>query len=178
MISDKIRVFPYNFKTIAYTSAIVTEAATPDPKGGSSGGLVTVKWVCNKSLFLRIIPPDDFLEWKNLHMQLSMSFRQYSGAYPNSIPLSAKILEKVRVVQVLPFPVTSPSPGKQFVLNKAGTGFDNNEINLDIDLTSLIDPTGPNWVELVFPDYFIDKIAWGFIGIWKLDALYTTKGIR
>lgn len=177
MISGRTRIFPYNFKTIAYTSAVVTEAATPDPKGGgSSGGTVIINWACNRRLYLRIIPPEDFLEWMNLHMELSLSFRQYSSEWQYTIPDSAKVLERVRVVQDLPMFMTEPDrPGKQLVLNKAHT---NDAIDLSLDLTGLISKTGANWVELVFPEYFLDLIGWGFIGVWKLDALFTTEGIR
>jgi hypothetical protein len=172
------RVYPYNFKTIAYTSAIVTETGTPDPKGGGSTGLVSIKWACNKRLYLRIEPPEDFLEWKNLHMELAMSFRQYEGAWPYTIPTAAKVLESVRVVQELPFPVTELVPGKGITLNRAASGLSGNELDVSIDLTQYLDPTGINWVELTFPDYFIDMMSWGFISSWKLDALFTTEGIR
>lgn len=153
------RVYPYNFKTISYKSYMPQLHAS-------------IYNLCNQKLYLRMVPPDDFLEWKNLSMQLQLAFNPAKG-----IPAADLKLVSVGVVQELPFPIEAVPEGKRIVLNKSVPNTAT-KLVVDIDLTTMIDPTGPNYVELVFPPSFLYLDQWGNMEIWKLDALYTTRGIR
>lgn len=163
-ISSKVREYPYNFKNVAYASAEDPNAAV-------------IVWACNQKLFMRIIPPDDFLEWKNLHLSFSVTFRENSAGFPHTIPPADLRIVSVGVIQDLPFPITTIMPGRRIDLNKSVPNV-STPLEFQVDLSGLIDPTDINWVELVFPDYFIDLQSWGFITLFKLDALFTTEGIR
>lgn len=157
-VSTLQRVFPYNHKSITYRT----------------GGLdfPIAYGLCNQKIFLRIVPPDDFLEWKGLHTKISMLFNPASG-----IPTADLKVVSVGVVQALPFPVDAANPGKRITVNKSVPNTAT-VLEFDIDLTTLIDSTGPNWVEIAMPASFLNLSGWGHMHIWQIDALYTTKGIR
>ena len=157
------RVFPYNHKSISYQ--------TGNPDFPVAYGL------CNQFLYLRVVPPDDFLEWKDLHTEFSILFNAASGLSASDLKLVS-----IGVVQELPGIMLSPLdqapvPGKRIPMNKTVPGF-STRLTHSIDLTSMIDPTGPNWVELSFPKAFYQVSGWGHLDFWKIDTLFTTEGIR
>lgn len=152
------RVYPYNHKTISWQT-------------GSS--LFPISYgLCNQKILLRMVPPNDFLEWKNMHMKALIKFNPASG-------ISAADLKVVTVgvVQALPFPVDQVIAGKRITVNKSVPDAATT-LELDIDLTTLISSTGPNWVEITMPPFFLNLSGWGAMLLWQLDADYTTKGIR
>lgn len=161
--STQKRVFPYNHKSISYN--------TGSPDFPIAYGL------CQQFLYLRVVPPDDFLEWKDLHSEISILFNAASG-----VPVADLKLVSIGVVQELPTLLLQPSavapvPGRRIPVNKSVPNFAT-RLTHSIDLSSMIDPTGPNWVELAFPESFFQVNGWGHMDFWKLDTLYTTKGIR
>lgn len=139
--------------------------------------------ICSTKHLLYIVPPENALTIENLFCHLKLTFDV-------AIASGDRILEYIGVSDVYPEVVfAEPNRLVKFQLDQAADG--NREIDLKIDLTPLLkktnvayreyfgdDPGGATYVMLKFPDALLNETNVGTFNIWKLDAQFTTEGIR
>lgn len=125
--------------------------------------------VCNYRFYFRLTPPEDLLEYKNLFTHIVFTF----GA---SIPSGQRIIRSVGIANEIPVLDFDPSYVKRITKNWAADA--NRRIEITLDLSSMIQATEDNWVEVTFPrEYFYGVNNFGDFDIWKIDLVYTTTGV-
>ena len=149
--TGKLQEYPYSFKTVSTDSGKST--------------------TCNYRMFFRIYPPEDLLQTKNLYCQFYLEFASGSA-------VSDRYITSVGVVSNVPASITAtPTRVRRITLNRAADA--NRYVEVAMDLSHMIDEDGTNWVEIIVPaTAFNSGSNWGSIKLWKLDMLYTSKGVR
>lgn len=162
--SSKKQEYTYSLKTAAFAA---------------NGGLNF-----DKFLFY-ILPPQEVIEIKKLRTILKLQF-------DSAIPTADRIIEKIGIISDYIYDENSASYFKCFEINKAADA--NREVELDIDLTSLLKPDNVRYNSGLYnfglySDFtFVwlklgrgENLTSSFCGIlekWKIDALFITKGVK
>ena len=162
------QAYPYTLKTVAASE--------------TASGLV-----CADRFFMYIVPPKNALTIERLFCHFVMVFDA-------GIAVADRVIESIGIVDELrPFPQTAEAnyQRRQAVNLVADSS---RRVNLSIDLThllkhdnvayeeSLADPssidTGFTAVEIKLPISLASTTTIGVVELWKIDALFTTTGIR
>lgn len=157
---NKLQAYPYSLKTIAMTNQAM----------------------CLNRSYTYIVPPKDALTIERLYCHLVFLFD--SGvATADQVLLSLGIGD-----EYLPAITADANYQRRQSLNLAADA--NRRVDVSIDLTHLLKNdnvaytevgdigTGYTLVELLLPDNLRNTAVTGTIELWKIDALYTTIGIR
>lgn len=139
---------------------------------------------CQDKEFLYIVPPAQALTIENLFCHFKLTF-------DTGVPVASRVLEWIGVANEVPLSLNTPiNYLRKHDINLAADG--NRQVDVKIDLSALLNRDNANYREY-FDDpttddftYCVVKLAngcqgnnnVGTVNIWKLDALYTTTGIR
>lgn len=139
---------------------------------------------CQDKALLYIVPPAQALTIENLFCHFKLTF-------DTGVAVADRVVEYIGVCNEIPLLVTGePSYLRKHDLDIAADG--NRQVDIKIDLSALLNRDHANYREY-FDDpttddftYCVVKLAdgcrgnnnVGTVNIWKLDALYTTTGIR
>lgn len=127
-------------------------------------------FMCNRKLYFRLVPPDELLEHKGLHTT-------FICVFDPSVPAPARVIRSIGIGSDRPPFVTSdPTIYKKVTLNKVADA--NRRVEISIDLTPLVLRTNDNYVVIELDDSLLNVSNLGTIKIWKIDELFTTRGIR
>lgn len=161
---NKLQPYPYSLKTI----------------------LASNQSACLNRFFLYMLPPKDALTIERL-------FCHFVFLFDSGVAAADRVIQSVGIVDELtPFPITAESnyQRRQTVDMQADS---NRRVDLSIDLTHLLNhdnvayeesasDTGPSdgytAVEILLSNNLQSTANPGTIEVWKLDALFTTTGIR
>lgn len=167
MKSSKIQEYKYSLKTQAYTS--------PDSVG-----------LCGDVTLFYLLPPQDAIEIKYLRTHLKLRFD--SGIASGD--------RKIQRIGILSKFDSDPSIADHFrYLDVNITADVNREVELDMNLTSLLKPTNTRYNSDIFlqgvddnytyvylrlgnGDNLINEPTVGDILLWKVDGMYTTTGVK
>lgn len=158
---SKQQVFPYSMRTIAAIN----------------------QTMCSYRAFMYIVPPKSALTIENLYTHFVMLFDAAVAAADRKI-LSIGISDQV------PFITDNANFQRQIDINQSADA--NRRVDLAIDLSALLKRTnagykettdsslgtGYTYVEILLPLNIGTNANTGTIELWKIDALYTTTGIR
>lgn len=139
---------------------------------------------CRGVVLMRVQQPDDALTMENLLMRFRMRFDSgtASGAF--------RTITRVGIVSEVPSlaffgpapddPNLSITPAYHRSLAVSFAADVNRYVDFRLDLSSLIDKSNPgeNWVYVMIDDVDYQSSLTGDIKAWKMDAIYTTTGIR
>lgn len=140
--------------------------------------------MCQDKAFLYLVPPQDALTIENMFCHLRFTFDAGISA-PN------RVVKYIGIANEVPLFINDdPSYLRKIDLNVAADG--NRKVDIKLDLTSLLKKDNVRYREYfetpVTEDYTYviiklsdgcrDILNVGTIDLWKLDGLYTSKGIR
>jgi len=163
---NKLQAYPYSMKTIAADSN---------------------QGICTNRFFMYMIPPKDALTIERLYCHFVMQF-------DSGVASADRVLQSLGIVDELrPFPQTKiANYQRRQALNISADS--NRRVDVSIDLTHLLkhnnvayeesvfDPgssdTGYTAVEVLLADNLLNTSNVGTLELWKIDALFTTTGIR
>lgn len=163
---NKQQAFPYSMKTIAADSN---------------------QLICTGRFFMYMIPPKDALTIERLFCHFVMQF-------DSGVASADRVLQSIGIVDELrPFPQNAEANyQRRQILNVSADS--NRRVDVSIDLTHLLkrdnvayeesvfDPgaadTGYTAVEILLADNLLTTSTVGTLELWKIDALFTTIGIR
>lgn len=161
---NKLQPYPYSLKTI----------------------LAANQSACLNRFFLYMLPPKDALTIENL-------FCHFVFQFDAGVAVADRVVQSIGIVdQLTPFPITAASnyQRRQSVNVQADS---NRRVDISMDLTHLLKhtnvayeesafddgpTTGYTAVEILLADNLINTSTTGTIEAWKIDALFTTTGIR
>ena len=161
---NKQQPYPYSLKTV----------------------LASQQAACLNRFFLYMLPPKDALTIERL-------FCHFVFLFDAGVASGDRVVQSIGIVdQLVPFPITATSnyQRRQSVNMTADA---NRRVDLSIDLTHLLKhdnvayeedafddgpTTGYTAVEILLADALQSTSVTGTIESWKLDALFTTTGIR
>lgn len=127
-------------------------------------------FMCNRKLYFRLVPPDELLEHKGLHTT-------FICVFDASVPVGARVIRSIGIGNEVPIFVTdNPTIYKKVTLNKVADA--NRRVEINIDLTPLVLPTNDNYVVVELDNSLLNVSNLGTIKVWKIDELFTTRGIR
>ncbi len=157
---NKLQAYPYSLKTVAMMN----------------------QQMCANRAFAYIVPPKDALTIERLYTHFVMQFAVAISA-ADQVLLSLGIID-----QYLPAIGADAHYQRRITLNKAADG--SRRVDVSMDLTHLLKNTnvaytesgdtgnGYTMVEILLPTTLQSTGSTGTIELWKIDALYTTTGIR
>lgn len=142
--------------------------------------------MCTARAFLYMLPPKDALTIERLYCHLVMQF-------DSGIAVGDRVLESIGIVdELVPFPMQAISHyQRRQTLNLQADS--NRRVDVSLDLTHLLNRSnvaysesvlddgpanGYTAVEMKLPDTLQYSGITGTIELWKIDALFTTTGIR
>lgn len=161
--STKLQDFTYSMKTVALSNY----------------------GICADKTAFYIVPPQNAINIKQLRTNFQFRF-------DSSINSSYRVLKRIGIISGVNF--TNPEEEANYFryldLNLAADG--NREVSVQIDLTSLLKQDNVNYnnnrffftdddytmVYIKFPDELANEANAGDALLWKIDALFTTTGIR
>ena len=160
------QAYPYSLKTVAADSG---------------------QGICTNRFFMYMIPPKDALTIERLYCHFVMTFDAGISAADRKI-LSLGIVDELR-----PFPMTEDANyQRRQDLNISADA--NRVIDVSVDLTHLLNKTNVRYeesgfdsnpittgytaVEVLLPLSLANTSNIGVLTLWKIDALFTTTGIR
>lgn len=139
---------------------------------------------CQDKTFLYIVPPAQALTIENL-------FCHFKFTFDSGVAAANRVVQYIGVCNEIPVNIASdPSYLRKYDINQAADA--NRKVDIKLDLSALLNREHANYREF-FDDptsddftYCIVKLAdgcrgnnnAGTVNLWKLDALYTTTGIR
>ena len=139
---------------------------------------------CQDKAILYIVPPAQALTIENLFCHFNLTFDV-------GVAAADRVVQYIGVCNEIPILVNGePSYLRKYDINQAADV--NRQVDIKVDLSALLNRDHANYREY-FDDpttddftYCIIKLAdgcrgnnnVGTVNIWKLDALYTTTGIR
>lgn len=144
---------------------------------------VNAAW-CQDKAFLYLVPPQDALTIENL-------FCHFRFTFDAGVAAPDRVVQYIGICNEIPLsPATEPNYLRKIDLNQAADG--SRKVNIKLDLTSLLNKGNVNYREYfetpVSTDYtyVIIKLAdanrgvltVGTVDLWKVDGLFTSKGIR
>lgn len=154
--------------------------------GGDNGLGGDYGFICSNGIILYQVPPDDAISIENLYVHLIMLFEV-------TVDVANRVLRKIGIIDAPVSPTFFPSLVdrlKVYDVNIPATG---TTIDKRIDLTSLLkkddvayrslfaDASTPDngytMIYLGFDDELQNSALIGKVKLWKVDALYTTRGI-
>lgn len=125
---------------------------------------------CNYKAYFQMFPPEELLRHKNLHTTIIFLFDA-------GVASANRVISKVGIGNEFPLLITSkPATYKEFDVNAAADA--NRRLELSLDLSPLVIPNQANWVYVEFPAALSGNTNIGSFKLWKIDELFTTKGIR
>lgn len=130
------------------------------------------QFTCRNRYLLRVVPPEDMLEAKELYCEIVF---QFDGDVD---PADRKIS---RIGVSSETPQFQDGDAQHFkYLDKEFVADSNGLLHINLDLTTLlVSKTGDNWVDVQFPAaFFSDLTGFGTFKLWKLDLVHTTEGVR
>ncbi len=141
--------------------------------------------MCQDKALLYIVPPAQALTIENLYCHFKMTF-------DTGVASADRVLKYIGVANEVPLLVTSPDPSYLRKIDLNQLADINRVVEARLDLSQLLDRDSAGYREFndsVVGDnltYVIIKLAdgcqgnnnVGVINKWKLDALFTTTGIR
>lgn len=148
------------------------------------GAIAANVQACTDKMYLYLVPPDRALTIEQLYCHLRMTF-------DSGVASGDRVVASLGVGNELPMDASNnPSIYKKFTLNQAADG--SRKVDIRVNLTPLLTKThvtrrsfseDPNtgdstYVVLKFPDSLRENNNVGTINLWKLDGLFTTKGIH
>lgn len=128
--------------------------------------------MCNVKFFLRVVPPDDLLEVKEMYTELVIQYDM------NKVTLAQTELERFMVTGQPPdFYLDDPEN-----INEVPGTFQadsNGLLHIVMDLTPyIISRTGDNWVGFEVPIALQAISNPAVILLWKVELVHTTEGVR
>jgi len=159
---SKKHFYPFTFRTAAISNAA---------------------WCRDKAL-LYLVPPQDALTIENM-------FCHFRFTFDAGVAVGSRIVEYIGIANQVPlFIETDPTYLRKIDLNQAADG--SRKVDIKLDLTSLLKKDNVRYREYfetpVTTDYTYviiklsgnlrDITTVGTIDLWKLDGLFTSKGIR
>jgi len=146
-------------------------------------------FICSEHIWMYITPPKDALTIENLYIHLIIEF-------DSGVSVDDRILRRIGIVNTIEsgarFDPTQADWYRYIELNQAADG--NRRVEVKMPLTHLLKKTNVRWqdlfsdqfgdeetytyVVLQFPHSLVSNQTVGKILLWKLDALFTTTGIR
>lgn len=145
--------------------------------------------ICADHMWFYIVPPKDAISIENLYVHLKIQFE-------SSISASLRKILRIGIVNTIEFPARfDPSKADYYrVLTVNAEADADRIIELKMSLSALLKKSNVRWQDL-FSDQFDDEDTYtyvlvempvelfeeGLVGkilLWKVDALFTTKGIR
>lgn len=163
---NKLQPYPYSLKTIAADSNQI---------------------LCTNRFFMYMIPPKDALTIERLYCHFVMTFDSGISAGDRRL-ISLGIVDELR-----PFPQTAVAnyQRRQDVNVSADAS---RVVDVSMDLTHLLKKTNVRYeengfdsnpittgytaVEVLLPESLSSTTNIGVLTLWKIDALFTTTGIR
>jgi hypothetical protein len=139
---------------------------------------------CRGVVLMRVQQPDDALTMENLLTRFRMRFDSATAAG------AFRTIKRVGVIDSVPGlaffgpapddPNFAPSPTYHRYLDLNIAADADRYVDFRLDLSSLIDKAHPeeNWVYVMIDDVDYTSSLTGDIKLWKMDAIYTTSGIR
>ena len=139
---------------------------------------------CRDKALLYLVPPQDALTIENMFCHLKLTFDA-------GVAVGNRIVEYIGIANEVPlFIEDDPAYLRKIDLNQAADV--NRKVDIKLDLTSLLNKNNANYREYfetpVTDDYTYviiklsgnlrDTSTVGTIDLWKLDGLFTSKGIR
>lgn len=126
--------------------------------------------MCNRKLYFRLIPPDELLQHKGLHTT-------FICVFDPSVAAAARVIRSIGIGSERP-PMVENTPAiyKKVTLNKVADV--NRRVEINIDLTPLVLPNNDNFVVIELDDTLLNVTNLGTVKLWKIDELFTTRGIR
>lgn len=163
--STKHQEYTYSFKSAAYANQ------------SSSGSDL-----CTEKVLFYLIPPQDAISIQYLRTHLIIEF-------DSGVPAASRILESIGIADEFNYIDEQVDYLRILPIGQAADA--NRRVELDINLTPLLNKdniaystelsilgNGYTFVYLKFPDALAANLSVGRIILWKVDALFTTKGIR
>lgn len=161
--SSKHHVFPYSLKSIAFADKV---------------------W-CGGKVLLYVLPPERALTIENL-------FVHFKATFDSGISGGNRVIKSISVVDMIP-PLYNSNAGVGYIrtldLNIAADG--DRKVDISVDISSLLkkdnvgyreymddDLGGLTYVMIEPADALAGVSNIGTIDLWKLDAQFTTQGIR
>lgn len=161
--SSKHHVYPHSIKSIA---------------------MANVAW-CGGKVLLYVLPPEKALTIENL-------FVHFKATFDSGISGGNRVIKSISVVDMIP-PLYNSNAGVNYIrtldLNIAADG--SRKVDIEVDISSLLKKDNVGYREYMDDDFggltyvMIEPAAAlagvsniGTIDLWKLDAQFTTQGIR
>lgn len=159
------QAYPYSLRTVAAGSAQI---------------------ICLNRFFMYMIPPKDALTIEKLFCHFVLTFDA-------SVSAANRTIESIGIVDDLrPFPITAAANyQRRQIINQSADA--NRRIDVSIDLSHLLKrdnvayeetgfdngpTTGYTAVEILLNNALQNTTTIGVLDLWKIDALFTTTGIR
>lgn len=161
--STKHHVFPYTIKSVALNG---------------------MTW-CGGKVLMYVIPPEKALTIENM-------FVHFKATFDSGVSVGNRVVKRIAVVDKIPLLYNSNddvSYYRYLDLNIAADG--NRKVDIKIDISQLLkkdnvgyreyfddDLGGLTYVMIEPDDDLLGVVNFGTIDLWKLDAQFTTQGIR
>lgn len=174
-MSESTKIQPYK-----YSMRVVTFVNWVNEFGGNSGD------ICSDGIILYPVPPEDAISIESLSMHLIMQF-------DSGVAADKRVLKKIGIFDEYTNPTAFGWPNRMRIYDVNIAADVNRKIDKRIDLTALLKKDDVGYRELVMPleapDTGYTYIYLGFdtslfgsslIGkvlLWKVESLYTTRGI-
>lgn len=162
--STKHQEYTYSFKTAAYAN----QSSAVD--------------ICTDKILFYLIPPQDAISIQYLRTHLIFEFE-------SSVAAADRKLEKIGISDEFEYNDANVDYLRTLDINQSADG--NRRVELDINLTPLLNKdniayatdlnilgNGYTFVWVKLPANLAANLSVGKIILWKVDALFTTKGIR
>lgn len=139
---------------------------------------------CRDKTYMYLVPPQDALTIENMFCHLKFTFDA-------GVAAANRVVEYIGIANSVPLFIESdPTYLKKIILNQAADA--NRKVDIKLDLTTLLKKDNVRYREYfetpVTTDYTYviiklsgnlrDTSTVGTIDLWKLDGLFTSKGIR
>lgn len=139
--------------------------------------------MCGDKFYVFPVPPEDAISIENLYLQLRVRFN-------TGVPVGERVIERIGIANNRPFFGDDPIRWRYYDLNQAADG--NREVDIKIDLSALLkkddvrfhdyfdglDPAEVGYTYVYIETASTQSGAYGDLLLCKMDALYTTTGIR
>lgn len=144
-----------------------------------------VTW-CGGKIILYVMPPEKALTIENLYIH-------FKATFDSGVSVGNRVVKDISVIDTIPLLNTSNSDVNYMrtqELNIAADG--NRKVDIKIDISHLLkkdnvgyrelfgggDETGLTYVMIQPHNNLIGNVNIGTIDLWKIDAQFTTEGIR
>ncbi len=160
--SSKFQAYPYSMRTV-----------------------LGVTDFCTDRTMFYIVPPEDAITIENLFLHFVLLFDA-------GIAVADRMVKEIGISDEFVSLGSVAGYSRNYTLNQAADV--NRRVDISIDLTALLnkdnvgyredildagDPTtGYTYIEVKLPESLRDTVVVGTVEMWKVDALFTTQGVR